>query len=110
MRIASAFIVMLWLSTYGVLAQSTYSKSDDISALRLSFGQLQNVLNTAASLVRSANGPTSKLTEELELKSGSLKVAVTGHVLHAEGVKIPQSLDGMQYTARAQEPSPITRV
>ena len=102
-----AFIV---LSIFPLSADINYSKTADLPALRISYGQLQSVLDKAASLIRSANGSTSPIREELELQNADIKVAISGHRISAEDNKLPEYIDRFQFTAYTTESKPITKL
>lgn len=91
-------------------AETNYSKTIELSPLRISFSELQSVLDKGASLISAANGSTPLWREELELKKNELRVKITGHQLNPEGVNVPNNIDSFEYIALTREPSPITRV
>jgi hypothetical protein len=86
-------------------ADPSYSKSADLPALRLSFTQLQSVLNKAASLMRSVNKTETIRREQLELRSQNFKVEISGYKLEPEGAKVPDAIDRFRYTAWTLEDS-----
>jgi hypothetical protein len=110
LRIWFVLFTFICMAEYPAIAQPAYSKSTDLPPLRISFAQLQDLLDKGASLIRSADGPNSIIVEEMELRNGETKVTVSGHNLKLDGTKVPQKLDSFQFTARTQSPDKITRL
>jgi hypothetical protein len=105
-------IVLLVAALFSVpaYAQINYSKTTDVSPLRISFAQLQDVLGKAALLMKSADTSNPIDYEQMELRAGELSVKMTGHVLEATGVKIPNVIDKFSYNASTRDPAPISRL
>jgi hypothetical protein len=87
----------------------TYSKSLEVPPLRISYSDLQAVLDKAASLMNTANGGLSP-REEMELRRGELQIRMSGHRLDQERARLPQTLDRFEYSAITREDAPVTRV
>ena len=91
-------------------AQTNYSKTTDVSPLRISFAQLQDVLGKAASLMKAADVPVPIAYEQMELRAGELSVKLTGHLLEANGARIPTVIDKFEFNASTRDPAPISRL
>src|SRR6266849_9912722 len=81
-------------------SQATYSRSIEIPALRISYLDLQTVLDRATSLMDSANSGSkfSIWREEVELREGSLKIKLPGHRLSSTGARLPKQVDEFSYS------------
>jgi hypothetical protein len=103
-------ILLALLATYGypALAETNYSKKVELPPLRISFSELQAVLDKGASLMSAANRSMPLWREEIELREGGLRVKITGHVLEPEGAKVPNSIDSFDYTASTRDPAAVS--
>lgn len=92
----------------------TYTKSASLPPVRITYAELQSVLDKLASLMASANGPhaTRPFTEKLRLKHGESQVEISGHQLQGSKAKLPKSTTELVYTASAYvlDTVPITTV
>jgi hypothetical protein len=87
---------------------TSYSKGASIAPLRMSQADLQAVLDKAASLIKSDDGVVL-VREELELRTGDLRVKMAGHSLQPAGARIPETIDRIDFTAFTMDPAPVTR-
>lgn len=103
---------MFFFFTHSYAAEVNYSKSANLPPLRISFPDLQNILNKAASLMATANsGVGSKLErEQVSLYEGGQRVTISGHAFNAERMRLPQAIDHLEYSAWASEPAPVRRI
>jgi hypothetical protein len=110
LRIAQILLVLLAISGHSALADTNYSKTVELPPLRISFAELQAILDKGASLLTVANGSTPLWREEIELRKGELRVKITGHRLDPDGAKIPKDIDSFEYTALTRDPASISRL
>lgn len=104
-----ALFAVLAAYSYPALAETSYSKTVELPPLRISFSELQAVLNKGVSLVTAASG-SAPWREEMELRKGELRVRVTGHRLNPDELKLPDSVDSFQYTASTGGSAAITNL
>jgi hypothetical protein len=105
------FFFLLAMCSCLSFAETNYSKRIELPPLRISFEELQNILNKAASLMRTANALTSIKYEKMTMGKGELTIAMSGYRLDDNLAKIPKSLDSFEYTARVSEDiAPVTSV
>jgi hypothetical protein len=109
-RTVQIVFALLATCVYPVLAEINYSKKIELPPLRISFSDLQTVLDKGVSLMTAANHPMPLWREEMELRRGELRVKITGHVLKPEGAKVPNSIDSFDYTASMRDPAAISRL
>lgn len=101
-------LVASW--TCPALAEINYSKTVELPPLRISFAELQTVLDKGASLMRAANESIPLWREEMDLRKGELRVEMSGHRLDQERARIPQTLDRLEYTASTRDAAPVSRL
>jgi len=110
LRIVQILLVLLTVSGHPALADTNYSKTVDLPPLRISFAELQDILNKGASLHTVANGSTPLWREEIELRKGELRIKITGRRLDPDGAKIPKDIDSFEYTAVTRDSASISRL
>lgn len=111
-RVVSPHILLALLATsgYPATAATTYSKTAELPPLRLSFSELQAILDKGAALMSAANSSAPMWEDELQLRKGPIRVKIAGHRLDPEGARIPKEIDFFEYTARTQPPASVTRL
>jgi hypothetical protein len=117
-RIVVVLVVVAVLVTCGRLSAetSTTSRTEELPPLHASFADLQTTLDKISSLVNVANKDSSIWQEKLQLQKKELRLKIPGHLLKAEGAKIPPSIDRFEYTGHVvytglnREEAPITQV
>jgi hypothetical protein len=98
------------------IADTNYSRTVELPPLRVSFEDLQAILDKVSSLVIVANKGSSNWEEELQLRKGEQRIKMSGHRLEPEGAKVPRSIDSFEYTGRVSytgrdsDEAPITHV
>ena len=92
------------------LAQTNYSKTIDLPPLRISFADLQTILDKSASLMKVANGSIPLSREKIMLRKGGLRVEISGHRLDQDQAKIPEILDSLQYSALTPDVAPVSYI
>jgi hypothetical protein len=104
------FLLFSFMHSYAT--EVNYSKKAELPPLRISFSDLQKILDKAASLMASANSKDGfqLRREDVSLYKGGQRVTISGHILNAERAKLPQTIDEFEYTASASEPAPLTRI
>jgi hypothetical protein len=107
-RIVQILVALVATCGYPVLAETNYSKKVELPPLRISFSELQAVLDKGASLMSAANASMPVWREEIEVRKGGLRVKITGHVLEPEGAKVPNSIDSFDYTASTRDPAAVS--
>lgn len=110
LRPGPLLILLLCMCAHPAIAETNYSKTIDVPPLRISFEQLQNVLDKADSLMKAANGSTPISREEMELRKGELRVNMSGYRLDMGGAKLPNALDTFEYSAWTRDPAPISHL
>ena len=103
-------ILVLALAEGVALAQANYTKTVELPPLRVSFADLQAVLDKAEKLASSANLGAKARREEVVMKAGAVQVTIPGRVLSPPNAKVPDQLDSLTYTYTAVEPSSVTRM
>jgi hypothetical protein len=109
----STIIAIFWLlatSVFTAHAQTNYSKTIELPPLRISLAQLQSILDKGASLMQAANGSTPLYRDEIDLSSGETKITIPGHRLEPDRARIPEEIDGFEYTVSTRDPAPISRL
>jgi hypothetical protein len=109
-RTGPLLILLMCMCAHPAIAETNYSKTIDVPPLRISFEQLQNVLDKADSLMKAANGSTPISREEMELRKGELRVNMSGYRLDIGGAKIPNTLDTFEYSAWTRDAAPISHL
>ncbi|MFJ2989921.1 hypothetical protein ACIPF8_18810 [Collimonas sp. NPDC087041] len=105
----SIFVILgLWSSQ--IDAQTLYTKTVSLPPLRISFSDLQAMLEKSNVLLNSANGSISTLREEVVLGANNLRVHIDGHKLDPSGAKIPKYIDFFSYSYVAKGDAPISSV
>lgn len=93
------------------IAETNYSKSVELPPLRVSFDDLQEMLDTISTLMPTREDARSLIwREEIVLRKKDLSVKMSGHQLNLPGAKVPSSIDSFEYTAFTRGDAPITRV
>ncbi|HVS25943.1 MAG TPA: hypothetical protein VHE58_01330 [Burkholderiales bacterium] len=108
MSLARTFI-FLWffcavaLCSVASADEPIYTKSASLPPIRITYLNLQSVLDKSASLMTSANAvsATRPFTEKLRLKHGEFQVEVSGHQLQGSKAKVPKVTSELVYTASA---------
>lgn len=109
MKRSKLIICLLLVGTYTcpAFAQNNYSKIVEIPPLRISYAELQAVLDKGASLMSAANGSLHLLWhEEMRLQERELRVNKWGHRLEGDA-RLPKTLDHFDYTAWTRD-APVT--
>ncbi|WP_454909269.1 hypothetical protein [Variovorax gossypii] len=103
-------LLLLLLAIQPTWAQTNYSKTAELPALRVSFSDLQGVVDKVSTLTANANGG-ARAREEVKLKAGKTEVAIGGRLLLPSGAKVPDQIDTFSYSyASSAEDAPIKRV
>jgi hypothetical protein len=95
---------------------TNYERTVELPPIRVSFEDLQAMLDQVSTLVNAANKGSSNWQDELQLRKGEQLIKMSGHRLEAGGGKIPASIDSFEYTGRVQytgrdsEEAPITHM
>ncbi len=108
MRHILALLFLAWSSSSA--AQAMYSKSTEFSALRASYTAVQSMLDKAGSLSSAANGGSSPEREEIVLHVRELKISLSGRQFLSSPAKVPDQIDGFNYSLFAGRGSPITQL
>ncbi len=103
-----ALVLLLAINRYPALAETEYSRSAELPPLRISFDDLQAVLDKEASFMNSANDSAPLSREVIILRKGEFQIKGTGHQLVSNDTKVPKSIDSFEYTAYVAKPVPIT--
>jgi len=105
-RQAIIIILLLHLLAHSYAAEINYFRNTQLPPLRISFADLQKILDKSTSLMTTANSKESSKSrrEEISLYRGDQQVTLAGHLLNAEGARIPETIDRFEYFARAQDP------
>ena len=103
-------VVLLAICTSPGRAQIIYSKSVDLPPLRISYAELQTVLDKAASLMNTANMSAPLWREEMQLEKGVLRIRISGHQLEREGARLPEAIDQFEYIAWSRDSAPVGRL
>jgi hypothetical protein len=103
-------VVLLAICTSPGRAQMNYSKSVDLPPLRISYAELQTVLDKAASLMNTTNMSAPLWREDMELRKGGIRIRIPGHQLKREGARLPEVIDRFEYTAWSRDPAPVGRL
>lgn len=105
-RQAIIIIFLLFLLTHSYATEINYFRSTELPPLRISFADLQKILDKSVSLMATANskGSSQSWREEISLYRGDHRVTLSGHLLNAEGARIPETIDRFEYIARAENP------
>jgi hypothetical protein len=115
-RIAIFLVAVVVTCSRLAIADTNYSRTVELPPLRVSFEDLQAMLDKVSSLVNAANKGSSNWQEELQLRKGEQLVKMSGHRLEPGRAKIPPPIDsfeytgGVPYTGRNREETPITQV
>jgi hypothetical protein len=109
-RIIQMLLALLVTCGRPALAETTYSKTVDLPPLRISFSELQNLLDKGTALISEANKSKPQWREEIQLRKGELRIKISGHQLNPEGAKIPEVIDTFDYNAYTLVQAPITRM
>lgn len=98
------FLLLLLSRSYAT--EINYSRSAELPALRVSFADLQKILNKPTSLMATANitGKSQSRTEELSLYKRNQRITLSGHILNAEGARLPETVDRLEYIVREEDP------
>ncbi len=86
------------LPTSGIAA-TNYTKQVEIAALRISYSNLQHVLDKANSLMRKANGTADVRRETLKLEGDDHRVEISGHRFVSSEIKLPDRSESFFYDA-----------
>ena len=80
-----------------------YTKSASLPPIRITYAELQSVLDKSAPLMSSANSSfaTRPVKETLRLKHGEFQVEISGHQLQGSKAKLPKVTTELVYTASA---------
>lgn len=104
------YLLLVGTCTGPAFAQSNYSKTVELSPLRISYAELQAVLDKGASLMGAANGSLHLLQrEEMRLQEGELRVNIWGHQLEGDA-RLPKTLDRFDYTAWTGDAAPVSHL
>jgi len=108
MNAARIFSIVLSLYAIGLCSISsadepTYTKSASLPPIRITYLDLQSVLDKLALLMSSANVSyaTRPFTEKLRLKHGEFQVETSGHKLQGSKANLPKVATELVYTASA---------
>ncbi len=100
-RIVVVFCVFLGVAWNSALAdQITYTKNSSLPPMRITYEQLQSVLDKSAALIATANA-SSKINsseERLKLEHGESEVEIGGHRLQGSSASIPKLATTLTYT------------
>jgi len=79
-------------SCRAIAQEQTYTKSASLPPIRITYSELQSILDKSVPLMVSANArfATRAPTEKVEIKQGELQVTVTGHQLLGGNAKLPK--------------------
>ena len=103
-------LLLLGTCTCPAFAQSNYSKTVEIPPLRISYAELQAVLDKGASLMSAANKSFHSLQrEEMRLQERELRVSIWGHQLEGDA-RLPKTLDRFEYIAWTGNAAPVSRL
>ncbi len=100
-RVAIAFLLLYTGDLCA--AELEYTRTRDLPALKISFTDMQSVLEKAAHLLSDANREDGKkpkeiyLTETLELGMGPDEIKITGHTF-PENARIPKAAYALSYS------------
>jgi hypothetical protein len=113
--VAGALTCCCALSFSKVLAdEPTYTKTASLPPLRITYAELQSVLDKCAALLSSPSAsPLEKpFSETVRLKHGETQVEIVGHQLQGAGAKLPKLATELWYTASRfpRSPAPVTTV
>ncbi|MSP38974.1 MAG: hypothetical protein EXR70_10835 [Deltaproteobacteria bacterium] len=83
--------------------EPTYTKTASLPPLRITYQELQTVLDKCAKLMLSANSASTPgpYSATLRLKFGDAEIKIPGHQLENSGVKLPKLATEISYTASA---------
>jgi hypothetical protein len=111
-RQAIIIILLLHLLAHSYAAEINYFRSAELPPLRISFADLQKILDKSGSLMTTANSKESSKSrrEEISLYRGDQRVTLTGHLLNAEGARIPETIYRFEYIAREDSPVAVRRI
>jgi hypothetical protein len=89
--------------------EPTYTKSASLPPIRITYLEMQSVLDKLALLMSSANASyaTRPFTEKLRLKHGEVQVEISGHQLQGSKAKLPKVTTELVYTASAYSPDTV---
>ena len=81
--------------------EPTYTKTTSLPPLRITYDELQSVLDKSSKLIAAANAslPTDDFSERSQLKHAESQIEIPGHQLRGSGVKLPQFATELRYTA-----------
>jgi hypothetical protein len=85
---------------FTTVAGTTYSRSADLPPLRMSFSDLQSLINSANSLITAANGKDGT-RERIEVGKGQDHIEVVGNPPNLDASRLPDKLNSVYYTAEA---------
>lgn len=89
--------VTLEFQSAAAYAEADYSKSIVLPPLRISFSQLQSVVNRSASFMKEANSSAPAFIEKLELSREELVVTIKGHEFDNDRNRLPKIIDRFSY-------------
>ena len=110
MNMRTLIIIFMLLVGELASAQANYTKTAEIPPLRVTFSDLQGIINKNEKLVAGANAGTKPWREEIAMKAGSIQVRIPGHFLLPPNAKVPNQIDSFTYTYSADNQSPIVRI
>jgi hypothetical protein len=101
---------MLFAFAASTSAQTSYSKSAELPALRVSYSELQAILDKAAALVVSANSKSAFeiSREQIEIRAGEIRMRISGHTLIEPKIRLPKSADRFTYVIDMRDRAPVT--
>jgi hypothetical protein len=107
----TVFLLVLIFRPPPALAAINYSKTVELPPLRISYAELQVVVDKAASLMNATNGSIPLSREEMDLRKKELRVQMSGHRMADAEATLPAALDRFEYTAwTKEETAPVSRL
>lgn len=115
----AAFTSWAACSTSIFAEELVYTKTASLPPLRITYAELQTVLEKSVSLMASTNSVSSArpLSEKLRLKHGESQIEITGHQLDGSRANLPKVATELSYTAstpsrlfRDSENAPVASV
>jgi hypothetical protein len=114
----TSFVVCAIAVLLGLVAapsnSATYTKQADLAPLRVTYADLQDILDKAASLMQKANDVTEFRHESVRLDGKDHRVAISGHRFLTGEIKLPNRCESFFYdadpTPPAFGPSDIERI
>jgi hypothetical protein len=93
--------ILLVASVQPVLGEALHRRKAELRPLRVSYDTLQAIITRTSVLATNGSVSPKGISEKLNLRSGDIEVDLSGSLLRPASVRIPDKLDGFDYSFRA---------